>query len=123
MKTKIYRPKQLLAVYDNGGDSYDRFTIILKGGDVFGSSEDPNDALGFGSFNHNIADERMNVEFGINWRERCNVKKCTKYAIDKYLNDVEILKVIGKKIKWDELPVRVQEYIAMTCDPIEEEVM
>lgn len=119
MKTK--KPKQLLVVYDNGGESYDRFTFILKDGDLFGSSENPFSPLGFGSFNHNIADERMIVEYGASWRKHCDVKKCTKYAINKYLNNVEILKTIGKKVNWILLPEKVKEYIILTCDTIEEE--
>jgi hypothetical protein len=115
------KPKELLAVYDNGGNTYDRYTIILKNGDVLGASENPFNLLGFGQFNHNIADTRMTVEYGASWRKRCDVKKCTKYAIDKYLNDVEILKTIGKEVDWIILPKNVQQYIVMNCDPIEQE--
>ncbi len=116
------KPKELLSVYDNGGESIDRYTIILKDGDVLGASKNPFHPLGFAVFNHNIADARMMVEYGAAWRERCDVKKCTKYAIDKYLNDAEILKAIGKKVDWIILPEDVRQYIAMACDPIEQEV-
>jgi len=116
------KPKLLLAVYDNGGETLDRYTVILKDGDVYGCSEDPQYVMGVGQFNHNIADARMMIEYGASWRERCDVKKCTKYAIDKYLNDVEILKSIGKKVDWIILPEKLKQYIAQICDPIEEEV-
>ena len=56
------KPKQLLVVLDNGGKTHDRYTIILKDGDVFGASENPFHTMGFGQYNHNIADERMIVE-------------------------------------------------------------
>ncbi len=114
------KPKELLIVFDNGGETIDRYTIILKDGDVYGASENPFHPLGFGQFNHNIADARMMVEYGAFWRERCDVKKCTKYSVDKYLADIN--PALGKKVDWIILPKDVQQYISMCCDPIEQEV-
>lgn len=114
------KPKQLLVVLDNGGKTHDRYTIILKDGDVFGASENPFQPLGFGQYNHNIADSRMTIEWGAFWRKHCDVKKCTKYSIDKYLADLN--PELGKKVDWILLPEKLKQYIAQICDPIEEEV-
>ena len=114
------KPKQLLVVFKNQWDGDDeQFTIILKDGDVYKSSDKAFDEA---RFHHNIADSRMIVEYGAFWRKRCDVKKCTKYAIDKFLNDIDVIRELGKKIDWILLPKEVQQYIAMICDPPDAEV-
>ncbi len=113
------KPKQLLVVFKNQWDGDDeQYTIILKDGDVYKSSDK---ALSDAKFHHNIVDSRMFVEWGSGWRERCDVKKCTKYSINKFLNDIDVLKEIGQKTEWSLLPKEVQQYIVQICDkPVEE---
>jgi len=100
---------RMVTVLDNYGETYDRYTIINREtGDVFGASHNPFHPNGVGLFNHNIADEYWNVAYGYSWRKRCDVKKCTKFAVDRYLRNKT---GIDKKIKLSELPEDVIKFI------------
>jgi hypothetical protein len=100
---------RMITVLDNGGETLDRYTIINReNGDLLGASHNPFHPCGVGLYNHNIADEYWFVAWGYSWRKHCDVKKCTKFAVDRYLNDTT---GIGKKIKLSELPEDVIKFI------------
>ncbi len=115
------KPKQLLVVFDNGWSDEDeeKYTIVLKDGDVYKCSSLK--VFDSGKFHHNIVDSRLFVVWGSGWRDSLNVKKCTKYSINKFLNDIDVIKEIGNKIDWSLLPKEVQQYILKVCNPTAEE--
>ena len=116
------KPKQLLVVFDNGWSDEDeeKYTIVLKDGDVYKCSSLK--VFDSGKFHHNIVDSRLFVVWGSGWRDSLNVKKCTKYSINKFLNDIDVIKEIGNKIDWSLLPKEVQQYILKVCNSPAEEV-
>jgi len=100
---------RMITVLDNGGETYDRYTIINREtGDLLNSSHNPFHPQGVGLFNHNIADEYWFVAYGYSWRKHSDVKKCIKFAVDRYLSNTT---GIGKKIKLSELPEDVIKFI------------
>lgn len=105
----INMKKNSITVLDNGGDTFDRYTIInRKTGDVFGASDNPFAPNGFGMFNHNIADQYWNVAYGYSWRKHINVKAAIKHTVATYLITSECL---GDKVKMKDLPKDVLKYI------------
>jgi hypothetical protein len=44
------KTKKLFLVFDNGGETFDRYTIILHDGSILGASERPFSHMGFGQF-------------------------------------------------------------------------
>ena len=47
-------PEYLPNVYDNGGETWDRYTVVYEDGDVLGLSEDPDSPQGFSQYAGNI---------------------------------------------------------------------
>src|SRR5258708_3286952 len=77
-------------IFDNGGKTLDRFTIINKEtGDVFGSSENPDDTNGAGKFYGNCADNRITM-YGAGWRQKLPGKKVIKAEVDNYVNNAKL---------------------------------
>ena len=86
-------PRQVLACYDNGGKTLDRYTILFdtfwKGCDgyqidAYGASENPYNPMGFG----------MSV------------------TVPAYVDR----KKLGKKLKWSELPEPVKRAVRAWCE-------
>jgi hypothetical protein len=99
--------KRFITVLDNGGETFDRYSIInRKTGDVYGSSDNP--FRGFGQYSHNIADHYWNIAYGYSWRKYCDVNKCIKYSLSIYLKDCSN---IGVKIPLKKLPKEVIKFI------------
>lgn len=51
-----YLDNKLRGVYDNGGESVDRYSVIFKDGDLVGMSERPFHPQGFNQFSGNVDD-------------------------------------------------------------------
>ena len=91
-------------ILDNLGESLDRYTIIEKNtGDCVAASEN---GLGVFMYAGNIADNYMCVSFGYAWRKYCDVKKCTKNAINLYLEETT-----DRRKKFSSLPIDLQKKI------------
>ncbi|MCX6304392.1 MAG: hypothetical protein NT040_05455 [Bacteroidetes bacterium] len=69
-------------IFDNGGKTVDRFTLINNWGEVFGFDENPFNPLGFGQFCGNISQ----------WQS-----KATKH--------------LGRKISFDALTKEAKEFV------------
>jgi hypothetical protein len=104
-------------VFDNGGKTLDRFTIINKEtGDVFGASEKTDEAGGTGKFCGNCADLRI-VMRGAGWRQKFPGRKVIKEEVDNYINDARLNPDwIGSELDFNSLPVSVRQYI-LRLDP------
>lgn len=94
-----------LLILDNGGESYDRYTIVnTKDGEMIGASDEPFHPLGFGQHCGNVADNYWNSAYGYGWRNGCDEKlinKRVKYAISEFKKDCSH---IGKVIEFKDLP-------------------
>lgn len=45
-------------IFDNGGSTADRYTLINKDGDIFGFSSNPFAPNGFGQFSHTVINKK-----------------------------------------------------------------
>lgn len=109
----MVKTKKLTAyVFDNEGKTYDRYTIILSDGEVYGANENPFHPLGFGQYSGNVCD-RMNTTYGYGWRKHFDEKKILKHELANYLNEARgDSSWLGKEVKdLTTLPEPVQQYI------------
>ncbi len=82
------------AIFDNGGKTYDRFTIInRRSGDMFGASENPTHPAGFGQFTGNIRQD---------WNKPIHT------MLEAYRADPDW---IGVEIEITNAPKEVQEWV------------
>jgi hypothetical protein len=96
-----------IKVFDNGGETFDRFTIVnLEDGEVYGASENPFHPQGFGQFCGNV------VEFIGDWRYRLSefkngryTKRAVKSCFKTWVSDWK-----DKEIDFNSLPADVQQY-------------
>ena len=111
--------KNNIIILDNGGETFDRYTIIDRNtGEMFGASCDPFAPLGFGQYCGNVAENYYRVTFSIGWRMGCDaklLKKRIRYAVDNLLGDCSH---IGRKVDFDTIPQRVKNY-ALQCTQVE----
>lgn len=110
-------------VFDNEGETFDRFTIILPDGDMLASSVYPFHPQGFGMYVGNVCE---NVEGGRNtvyydyaggtgW-DPWWIKQCLKKYLTEAKNNTQWL---GKEVKkFEKLPVDVQRYITQMMEPV-----
>lgn len=101
-----------LLILDNGGETYDRYTIVDKTtGDMIGANDTPFHPLGFGQFCGNVADNYWSVAYGSGWRNTVDTQalenKLIKFAVNHFKNDCSH---VGKPIKWEQLPADVQKF-------------
>jgi hypothetical protein len=73
----------IVAIFDNEGATFDRYTLIDSDGDTFGYSHD---AIGFDQYCGNIVDSYMFHAYGYAWRKRCDVKKVVKTVLNEQIN-------------------------------------
>ena len=108
-----------LIVLDNGGETFDRFTIINKNtGDMIGASSNPFHPQGFGQHCGNVADNYWFVAYGYSWRNGCNkrlLNKRIKYAIDLFLADCDN---VGKRRDFDALPDDVKQFAKQSFETV-----
>jgi hypothetical protein len=100
-------------IFDNGGKTTDRFTIIrVETGDVFGASEHPSEPGGVGRWCGNIIEHKI-VLYGAGWRQRLPQKKIIEAEIENYVNNARLdPEWLGREIELQSLPEAVQNYIA-----------
>jgi hypothetical protein len=99
-------------IFDNGGKTIDRYTIInMETADVFGASENPRDPNGLGRWIGNIADHRT-VLFGAGWRQRLPAKKVIQAEVENYVNNAKLdPEWLGKLAESKDLPEVLRSYI------------
>lgn len=96
-----------LVILDNFGATYDRYTILLSNGEMWGSSNEPFSPLGFGQCCGNVADLHWMTAYGSNWRNRLPVRKATNEALSNYLADCSN---VGQPVPFESLPNDVKTY-------------
>lgn len=100
-----------IIVLDNGGKSFDRYTIIdKKTGDMIGASENPFHPQGFGQYCGNVADNYWIVAYGASWRRDSPnglLRTRVNLAVNHFLNDCEN---VGKPIDFETLPEDVKKF-------------
>lgn len=79
-----------VVVLDNGGKTYDRYTIIQKPcGTLYGANEDPFHPMGFGQYCGEVSGD-----------------------VDDYIEDaIEKPEWLGEVVKYEDLPEGTQNYI------------
>jgi len=91
---EIKEPK--FTIFDNGGETQDRYTIITDTGEVFGFDENPFNPNGFGQYSFNVKDSS---------NEDIN-------TVDKFINTaLDNPEWLGIEISIDELPEEAQKYV------------
>lgn len=95
-------------VFDNGGETLDRYTVIDRQGDMLGMSEDP---TGFSQFSGNCVDNYMFVAYGYGWRRTCHVKKVISHELPRIIEEFKRDGIIGKEIPFKSLPKHLQEHV------------
>jgi hypothetical protein len=100
-------------IFDNGGITVDRYTIINhETGDVYAAGENPDAPIGMGKFCGNCADHRI-VMYGAGWRQKLPGKKVIRTEVDNYINNARLdPEWLGKEVKCIQLPMPVQRYIS-----------
>lgn len=111
MKNKL----ENTTVYDNGGKTQDRYTIVLANGDVHGASEGPFHTGGIGTFGHNLIDSYWVTCFGHGWRTGRTPKQRRRMEEEAFANYHSQAQAdpnwIGKKVKNEDLPADVRIFI------------
>ena len=99
-------------VFDNGGKTIDRYTIInMETADVFGASDNPHDPNGLGRWIGNIADHKT-VLYGAGWRQRLPAKKVIQAEIENYVNNAKLdPEWLGIEAQSTDLPEALRSYI------------
>lgn len=96
--------------FDNGGKTFDRFTIIDNGGEMLGLSENPNSPQAFSQWAGNCVDNYMFVSFGYAWRRHCDVKKVIKHELPRIIQEFKTDGNIGQMVDFNSLPIEVQQH-------------
>jgi hypothetical protein len=104
-----------VVVFDNEGETYDRFTIINTLGDMWGASNDPFAPNGFGQHCGNCAHNFFVTTYGQGWQIGCTpnlirkrLKHGTKMSIEAFRGEGNL----GKEITdISQLPEQVLNYI------------
>ncbi len=104
-----------VVVFDNGGETYDRFTIINTLGDMWGASEFPFNHQGFGQHVGNLGFSYFVTTYGYGWTrgfEPNKVKKMLKYGTKMSIEALRSEGILGKEITdINQLPEQVLNYI------------
>jgi len=109
--------KQVI-IFDNNGETFDRFTIIDKmTGDIYGASSDPFHPQGFGQSCGNVAWNYFTKTVGANYMRRIEtedkthynklIKGKTKEIIKEFISEGNL----GKVISFNTLPDKVKQYV------------
>jgi hypothetical protein len=86
-------------VFDNEGETFDRYTIILYNGEILGASEFPFSAQGFGQHCGNWIDSYFTTTFGAAWRDYVHISAYKKRQIlDEQLSMARKEGNLGKEI-------------------------
>jgi hypothetical protein len=103
----------MFIIFDNGGLTADRFTIVNREtGDVFGGGENPNALNWTARFIGNCADHRV-VLRGAGWRQKLPTKKIIKEEIENYTNNARLNpEWIGRELDPAALSENIRRFIA-----------
>lgn len=97
-------------VFDNNGESFDRYTIIDNQGEMLGLSDNATHPQGFSQYSGNCVDNYMFVSFGYAWRRQCDVKKVIKHQLPRIIEEFKTDGNIGKYIPFESLPADIQKH-------------
>lgn len=95
-------------IFDNEGESFDRYTIILPNGDILGASENPFHPLGFGQHCANCLE---NYFKDCHMRPKNLSKTRTRQIIRSEVQQFRRDGNLGKEIFIKHLPAPVIEFI------------
>lgn len=106
-----------LIIFDNGGESFDRFTIIeKKSGEMIGASLGPFHPQGFGQHCGNVAWDYFTRTVGSNYMRRMErddpkhykriIARKTTEIIQEFKNEGNL----GKVVSFSTLPAPVQQF-------------
>jgi hypothetical protein len=100
-------------IFDNGGQTVDRFTIINKEtGDIFGCSDTPNAPGCAGGLIGNCVSHRI-IVCGAGWRQRLPGKNIIKEEVDNYVNNARLdPDWLGREVDLINLPMNVKHFIS-----------
>ena len=100
-------------IFDNGGKTLDRYTIINKEtGDVYGCGENPDAPNGAGKFHGCCVDHRI-VMSGAGWRQKLPGKSVIRAEVDNYINNAKLNPDwMGEEVNFNSLPANVRQYIS-----------
>lgn len=103
--------KTVKAIFDNGGQTFDHYTVIFSDGEMIGASEHPFSPTGFGQHVGNLIDNYCRTAWGGRGTERPTNKR----EINRWITvDIQTFKKsghIGKLIKFDQLPEDVKKFV------------
>lgn len=106
-----------LVIFDNGGETFDRFTILdLKTGEMYGASENPFSPLGFGQNCGCSAHTYFSQTVGTGWISNLRTKDPNHYNRIIKRKTAEIAEEfkaeghIGKVVDFNSLPEPVKQY-------------
>lgn len=108
---KFYKRTPSYVVFDNEGETIDRYTIINEDGDILGLSDNPTHPLGFSQFCGNCVDDHMNVSYGASWRRQLNVPRVIHQRLPEIIQQFEDDGNLGKRIELSGLPEELQKHI------------
>ncbi|HTS45593.1 MAG TPA: hypothetical protein VMH01_14440 [Puia sp.] len=99
-------------VFDNGGKTFDRYTILNKEtGDIYASSIDPFASDGFTKFLENCAKQEATF-YGMGWREKSPSKKIIKSEVDHIIINAKLNpEWIGEPVEFAVLPENVRKFL------------
>ncbi len=95
------------AIFDNQGESFDRFTVIDNQGDMFGMSENPFGPQSFNQWAGNCIDNYMFASWGYAWRNHCDVKKITRSKLPQIIEEFRIEGNMGKMLPKSDWPPQI----------------
>lgn len=95
-------------IFDNSGESLDRYTVIDKHGDMLALSET---GAGVNMFAGNCIDSYMFTSFGSGWRRVCDVNKIVKHELPRIIREFEQEGNIGKRLRFSQVPKDIQKLI------------
>jgi hypothetical protein len=103
-------------VFDNGGKTCDRYTIIREDGDVYAASDNPFNPIGIGMSCGNIGYDYYQKSFGVSWTKGRTERQVNRMVKNETERQVEIARSepdwMGKEVKdLLTLPALVQLYI------------
>ena len=100
-------------IFDNGGKTFDRYTIIAADGEVYGSSCNPFHPQGFGQYCGHVIELRepeynkMFLNKDRQWRHDAVIRYKRQFVNEARRNP----EWMGREVSIDQLPADVQQYV------------
>ena len=115
---RFYKRTPAYIVFDNEGDSFDRYTVINEDGDMLGLSDNPTHPQGFSQFCGNCVDNYVDYSYGGSWRRHLNVPKIIQHELPRIIKEFEAEGHLGKRVEFVDLPKDIQEHIKYRFETI-----